>query len=117
MAKNKTNKEIIKELTEQNELLKQHNSEKSELIVHMMVQIDQKQEEEKTGINDFNYKDMVEATNHGFWYAINSQHNGEIPLGYTLQWMMTRKSLVRVPDEWKQLLNKKTKEDNVETNM
>ena len=45
-------------------------------------------------------EDIIDAVNYGFNYRDNSQHSGEVPVGNILQWLMVKKKLTKIPEEW-----------------
>ena len=58
-------------------------------------------------VNDFSFKEIIDAVNFGFWYATNSQNDGYVPEGNTLQWIMGERKLMEIPDEWEKHLDRK----------
>lgn len=48
----------------------------------------------------YTLEDIIEAVNYGFNYKDNSQHDREVPVGNTLQWLMARKNLTKIPKDW-----------------
>ena len=49
-------------------------------------------------------EDIIEAVQYGFDYRVDSMNDGKhVPLGNTLQWLMWRKNLKEVPEEFKKL--------------
>lgn len=48
----------------------------------------------------YTLEDVLAAVKYGFEYSDNSQHDGEVPVGNTLQWLMARKGLTSIPLEW-----------------
>lgn len=51
-------------------------------------------------------QEMIDAVNYGFKYAHESQnHTGDVPLGNILQWIMYKRNLLDVPNEFKDLKN------------
>lgn len=45
---------------------------------------------------------------NGFDYRVNSQNDGKsVPLGNVLQWLMSKKELLHIPKEFKDIRNKK----------
>lgn len=49
----------------------------------------------------FSLEDVVDAVQYGFEYSLNSQHDGNgVPIGNTLQWLMAKKDLLEVPEEF-----------------
>lgn len=57
----------------------------------------------------YNLEDIIEAVQYGFDYRIDSMNDGKhVPLGNTLQRLMTRKKLKEVPEEFvEKLKNRK----------
>ncbi len=52
-------------------------------------------------------KDIIDAVQYGFDYREQSQNdNKSVPIGNTLQWLMWKKELIEVPDEFKEFQNK-----------
>lgn len=55
----------------------------------------------------FSLEDVVEAVQYGFDYSLNSQHDGKrVPIGNTLQWLMSKKDLLEVPKEFEEIKEK-----------
>jgi len=53
----------------------------------------------------YNLDDIIEAVQYGFDYRVDSMNDGKhVPLGNTLQWLMVRKGLKQVPDEFAEKL-------------
>lgn len=51
---------------------------------------------------DYSLDDILDAIKYGFEYHRDAQNNGiDVPLGNKLQWLMGRKELVFVPNEFK----------------
>lgn len=59
----------------------------------------------------YNTTDMLNAVNYGFRYCLTSLHNKlGVPIGNTLQWIMSEKGLIDVPEEFEKIKNEfKTK--------
>lgn len=52
---------------------------------------------------EFTLDDVLDAIKYGFEYHRDAQNNGiDVPLGNKLQWLMGRKELVFVPNEFKE---------------
>lgn len=52
----------------------------------------------------YTLQDIIDAVQYGFEYRAESQNNGEnVPLGNILQWLMAKKDLVDVPEEFKEI--------------
>lgn len=50
----------------------------------------------------YSLQDIIDAVQYGFDYRGNSQNDGKkVPLGNTLQWLMAKKGLVEVPQEFR----------------
>ena len=53
---------------------------------------------------DYSLDDILEAVQYGFDFREQSRNNSKnVPLGNTLQWLMWRKNLKEVPEEFKKL--------------
>lgn len=53
---------------------------------------------------EYTLQDIIDAVQYGFDYRAKSQNDGErVPLGNTLQWLMSKKNLMEVPEDFKQL--------------
>jgi hypothetical protein len=49
----------------------------------------------------YTLEDLLEAAQYGFRYHRDSQNDGqEVPLDNLLQWLMNRKGLLEVPEEF-----------------
>lgn len=48
----------------------------------------------------FTLQDILDAVKYGFDYRDISQHQGFVPRGNILQWLMRKKNLVDVPKNW-----------------
>lgn len=56
---------------------------------------------------EFSLQDMMDAVQYGFKYHRDSQNdNVEVPTGNILQWLMYKKDLLEVPQEFKDLKSK-----------
>lgn len=54
---------------------------------------------------EYSLDDIIEAVQYGFDYRVDSMNNGKhVPLGNTLQWLMMRKELKKVPEEFAEKL-------------
>ena len=51
----------------------------------------------------FTTEDIIKAVEYGFKYSYESQHNGKVPIGNILQWIMNQKSILEIPNEFKNL--------------
>lgn len=52
----------------------------------------------------YTLEDIIDAVQYGFEYREESQNDGDkVPTGNILQWLMGKKNLTRVPDEFKNL--------------
>lgn len=49
---------------------------------------------------DLNESDIIAAVQYGLKYSTDSQHNGIVPSGNILQWLMYRKGLLKVPTKF-----------------
>lgn len=57
---------------------------------------------------EYTLEDIVDAVQYGFDYRVNSQNDGKsVPLGNVLQWLMSKKELLHIPKEFKDIRNKK----------
>ena len=55
----------------------------------------------------YTLQDIIDAVQYGFDYRVESQNDGKkVPLGNTLQWLMAKKDLVNVPEEFKERMDK-----------
>jgi hypothetical protein len=58
---------------------------------------------------DYSLEDILEAVQYGFDFRVQSLNNSKnVPLGNTLQWLMWRKNLKEVPEEFKEKLKNRT---------
>ena len=58
---------------------------------------------------DYSLDDILEAVQYGFDFREQSRNNSKnVPLGNTLQWLMWRKNLKEVPEEFKEKLKNRT---------
>ena len=58
---------------------------------------------------EYTLQDIVDAVQYGFDYRAESQNNGKnVPLGNILQWMMSKKELIEIPEEFKNALKNRT---------
>lgn len=49
----------------------------------------------------FSLEDIIDAVQYGFDYRVDSMNDGiSVPVGNTLQWLMAKKKLRHVPDEF-----------------
>lgn len=57
--------------------------------------------------SDLNYtvEDIIAAVEYGFKYRDESQHKGFVPIGNTLQWLMSRKNIQVPPKTWGKFKN------------
>lgn len=54
---------------------------------------------------EYTLDDIIKAVQYGFDYHKNSQNdNISVPIGNTLQWLMSQKELLLVPEEFKTLI-------------
>ena len=59
---------------------------------------------------EYTLQDIVDAVQYGFNYRVESQNDGKaVPLGNTLQWLMAKKDLLFVPQEFKEFQEKNKK--------
>lgn len=57
---------------------------------------------------EYTLEDIIDAVQYGFDYRVNSQNDGKsVPLGNVLQWLMSKKELLHIPKEFKDIRNKK----------
>ena len=56
---------------------------------------------------EYTLEDIIDAVQYGFDYKTESQNNGQnVPIGNTLQWLMSKKNLIKVPQEFKDIKEK-----------
>lgn len=54
----------------------------------------------------FTLQDMIDAVQYGFDYRVKSQNDGKsVPVGNTLQWIMSKRELLEIPKEFKRFKN------------
>jgi len=57
---------------------------------------------------EFSLDDIIDAVQYGFDYRVSSQNDGKsVPVGNILQWLMSKKELLHIPKEFKDIRNKK----------
>ena len=63
---------------------------------------------------EFTLEDIIDAVQYGFDYRVEAMNNGvSVPDGNVLQWLMNKKGLVELPQEFIDFKkNKKTNERN-----
>lgn len=49
----------------------------------------------------YTLQDIFDAVQYGFAYREESQHDGFVPVGNILQWIMYKKCLEEIPEEFK----------------
>lgn len=58
---------------------------------------------------NYTLDDIIEAVQYGFDYRADSMNDGKhVPLGNTLQWLMVRKGLKQIPEEFAEKLKNRT---------
>lgn len=82
------------------------NQEEKDELFEIFKLICDLEKKTKENVNDFTVEEMIKAIEYGFWYAENSQHSGNIPVGNSLQWIMGNRKLLDIPEEWKNFLKK-----------
>ena len=51
---------------------------------------------------EFSLDDIIDAVQYGFDYRVSSQNDGKsVPVGNILQWLMSKKNLMDIPEEFK----------------
>lgn len=56
---------------------------------------------------EYTLQDIIDAVQYGFDYRGESQNDGKkVPAGNVLQWLMGKKELIWVPDEFKEFQQK-----------
>lgn len=59
---------------------------------------------------EYTLEDIIDAVQYGFDYRVESQNDGvSVPVGNTLQWLMNKKGLDEIPQEFKDIKNRKGK--------
>ena len=51
----------------------------------------------------FTTEDIIKAVEYGFKYSTESQHDGKVPIGNILQWIMSQKNIMEIPKEFKNI--------------
>jgi hypothetical protein len=61
---------------------------------------------------EYTLKDIIDAVQYGFDYRGESQNDGvSVPIGNTLQWLMDKKGLIELPQEFKDIKNERKKNE------
>ena len=61
---------------------------------------------------EYTLNDIIDAVQYGFDYREDSQNDGvSVPIGNTLQWLMNKKGLVELPQEFKDIKNERIKNE------
>lgn len=93
--------ERVKSLEEEILKLKEMNT-----LAYMAGRKDAEEEVEllKKG-NKYSLEEIIDAVQYGFNYMKDSQNDGiSVPVGNTLQWLMSKDGLIHVPEEFKEYL-------------
>jgi hypothetical protein len=65
---------------------------------------------------EYTLQDIIDAVQYGFDYRGESQNDGKkVPLGNTLQWLMAKKDLIEVPEEFSEAQIKEREALNFKT--
>jgi hypothetical protein len=53
---------------------------------------------------EYTLKDIIDAVQYGFDYREDAMNHGvSVPVGNTLQWLMNKKGLIEIPQEFKDI--------------